>query len=68
MKIIDGAFYFACLNRSLTLEAPTPTNISTKSDPEMYKNGTPDSPAQAFAKRVFPVPRDYKGDFTRRAD
>jgi len=28
------------LNKSLTLEAPTPTNISTKSDPESEKNGT----------------------------
>lgn len=24
----------------LTLEAPTPTNISTKSDPDIKKNGT----------------------------
>ena len=36
--------------------APTPTNISTKSEPEIEKNGTPASPATARAKRVLPVP------------
>ena len=46
----------AFLNRSLTLLAPTPTNISTKSDPEILKKGTLDSPATAFANKVFPVP------------
>ena len=56
MKTIHGAFFFACSNQSLTLLAPTPTNISTNSDPEIEKNGTPASPATAFANRVFPVP------------
>ena len=56
MNIIHGEFSFAFLNRSLTLEAPTPTNISTNSDPEMLKKGTPASPAIAFAKSVLPVP------------
>ena len=46
----------ACLNKSLTLEAPTPTNISTKSDPEREKNGTFASPATALANNVLPVP------------
>ena len=41
---------------SLTLDAPTPTNISTKSDPEILKNGTPASPAIALARSVLPVP------------
>ena len=41
---------------SLTLEAPTPTNISTKSEPEMVKNGTFASPATALANSVLPVP------------
>jgi hypothetical protein len=41
---------------SLTLLAPTPTNISTKSEPEMEKKGTFASPAIALAKRVLPVP------------
>jgi hypothetical protein len=36
--------------------APTPTNISTKSDPLMLKNGTPASPDMALARRVLPVP------------
>jgi hypothetical protein len=53
---MEGAFSFAFLNKSLTLDAPTPTNISTKSDPLIEKNGTPASPATALANNVFPVP------------
>ena len=34
MKIIQGAFSAAFLNRSRTRDAPTPTNISTKSEPD----------------------------------
>src|SRR5690606_38529478 len=45
-----------CLNKSLTLEAPTPTNISTKSEPDKEKNGTLASPATALANKVLPVP------------
>ena len=32
------------------------TNISTKSEPEIEKNGTPASPAMALASKVLPVP------------
>ena len=39
-----------------------PTNISTNSEPDMEKNGTPASPATAFASMVLPVP----GGPTRR--
>ena len=53
---MQGAFSFACLKRSRTLEAPIPTNISTNSEPEIEKKGTPDSPATAFASIVLPVP------------
>ena len=53
---MHGAFFLASANMSLTLEAPTPTNISTKSEPEIVKNGTPASPATALASRVLPVP------------
>ena len=56
MKTILGADLFACSKRSLTLEAPTPTNISTKSEPLMKKKGTPASPATALPRRVLPVP------------
>ncbi len=56
IKIIAGAFSFACLNKSLTLDAPTPTNISTKSEPDNEKKGTFASPATAFANNVLPVP------------
>lgn len=56
MKMMQGAFFLACSNMSRTRLAPTPTNISTKSEPEMVKNGTPASPATARAIRVLPVP------------
>ena len=56
MKIIHGAFLLPCSNISLTRDAPTPTNISTKSEPEIVKKGTPASPATALASNVFPVP------------
>ena len=56
IKTIQGAFSLACLKRSLTREAPTPTNISTKSEPEIEKKGTLASPATALASRVLPVP------------
>ena len=54
--MIHGAFFFASSNKSLTLDAPTPTNISTKSEPLIIKNGTPASPATALARSVLPVP------------
>ena len=56
MKMIHGDFSFACLKRSRTREAPTPTNISTKSEPLREKNGTFASPATALASKVLPVP------------
>ena len=43
-------------NSFLILDAPTPTNISSNSDPDTKKNGTSASPAMALASRVFPVP------------
>ncbi len=39
-----------------TRDAPTPTNVSTKSEPERAKKGTPASPATARASSVLPVP------------
>ena len=56
IKIMQGAFSRACLKRSRTRLAPTPTNISTKSEPLILKKGTPASPATARARRVLPVP------------
>lgn len=56
MKRMQGAFFLPCSNMSRTREAPTPTNISTKSEPEMEKKGTLASPATARARRVLPVP------------
>ena len=53
---MQGAFFFACSNISRTRAAPTPTNISTKSEPDIEKNGTFASPAIAFASKVLPVP------------
>ena len=62
INTIQGAFFLACSKRSLTLLAPTPTNISTNSEPDIEKKGTPASPATALANNVFPVP----GGPTRR--
>ena len=56
MKTMEGAFSLAFWKRSRTRLAPTPTNISTKSEPDIEKKGTPASPATALASRVFPVP------------
>jgi hypothetical protein len=56
MKMMQGACFLPWRKRSRTREAPTPTNISTKSEPEIEKNGTPASPATARASRVLPVP------------
>src|SRR5437660_1781765 len=56
MNTMHGDACFACSKRSRTRDAPTPTNISTKSEPEMEKNGTPASPATARASSVLPVP------------
>ena len=56
MKMMQGAFFLACSNMSRTRLAPTPTNISTKSEPEMVKNGTLASPATERARSVLPVP------------
>ena len=56
MKMMQGDFSFACWNRSRTRDAPTPTNISTKSLPDIEKKGTFASPATAFASSVLPVP------------
>ena len=53
---MQGAFFLALSNMSRTRDAPTPTNISTKSEPEMLKNGTLASPAMDLASRVLPVP------------
>ena len=53
MKMMQGAFFLACSNMSRTRLAPTPTNISTKSEPEMVKNGTAASPATERARRVL---------------
>ena len=56
MKTRHGALFLASANMSRTRLAPTPTNISTKSEPAMEKNGTPASPAMALARSVLPVP------------
>jgi hypothetical protein len=56
MKMMHGACAFAWAKRSRTRAAPTPTNISTNSAPEMLKKVTPASPATARASSVFPVP------------
>ena len=56
MKMIAGASFLACSNRSRTRLAPTPTIISMNSDADIEKNGTSASPATARASSVLPVP------------
>jgi hypothetical protein len=56
MKTMAGALALACSKRSRTRLAPTPTNISTKSEPEIEKNGTPGFAGHRTASRVLPVP------------
>ena len=53
---MQGEFFLAWSKRSRTRLAPTPTNISTNSEPEIEKNGTPASPATALLSSVLPVP------------
>ncbi len=56
IKIIHGAICCACLNRSRTLDAPTPTNISTKSEPERKRTDTFASPATALPAMSYLFP------------
>ena len=56
MNMMQGEFFLAVANKSLTLDAPTPTNISINSAAEIEMKGTPASPATAFARSVLPVP------------
>ena len=56
INTMQGAFSRASLKSLRTRDAPTPTNISTNSEPLILKKGTPDSPATARASKVFPVP------------
>jgi hypothetical protein len=56
IKIIAGAIFLAFVKRSRTRLAPTHTNISTNSEPDIERNGTLLSPATARASIVLPVP------------
>ena len=53
---MHGAFFFASPNKLRMRDAPTPTNISTNSEPLVEMKGTPASPATARASSVLPVP------------
>merc|ERR1711971_1246092 len=53
---IQGEFFLARANMSLTLAGPTPTNISRNSEPDTEMKGTLASPAVALPSNVFPVP------------
>lgn len=56
MKMTQGCISRAALKSYLTLEAPTPTNISSKSAPVQKMKLQPESPAIALAINVLPVP------------
>src|SRR6266567_1378829 len=59
MNTMHGAACFACSNRSRTREAPTPTNISTKSEPEIEKKGAPEERLTGAGR---PVEQNTLGD------
>ena len=54
--MMHGAIFLASLNKSLILDAPTPTKTSTNSDPDFEMKDTSASPAVARASKVLPVP------------
>ncbi len=54
--MMAGERLSACLNRSRTCAARTPTNISVNFDPDRLKKGTPTRPDTARASKVLPVP------------
>mmetsp|Transcript_2642 Transcript_2642/g.5377 ORF Transcript_2642/g.5377 Transcript_2642/m.5377 type:complete len:425 (+) Transcript_2642:355-1629(+) len=56
MKMMLGDCALAAENNCRTRFAPTPTYISSNSEPDAWKKGTFASPAIARAKSVFPVP------------
>ena len=56
MNTIAGAASRACLKRSRTREAPTPTIASMNSEADIEKNAACASPATARASSVLPVP------------
>ena len=57
INIIQVHFFFASWNKSLTLDAPTPTYISTKSEPLIKRMVLQLLPATAFLLiKVLPVP------------
>mmetsp|Transcript_26887 Transcript_26887/g.68099 ORF Transcript_26887/g.68099 Transcript_26887/m.68099 type:complete len:316 (-) Transcript_26887:682-1629(-) len=56
MKTTHGAILAALTKSARSLLAPRPTKISTKSEPEQKKNGTPASAASTRASSVLPVP------------
>ena len=56
MYTMQGETRRASAKRLRTRDAPTPTNISWKLDPDAERKGTPASVATARASSVLPVP------------
>jgi len=56
MKIIEGFFSRAELNRALINFSLSPTYLLIKSEEETEKKVPSASVAQALARKVFPVP------------
>ncbi|KAF1759620.1 hypothetical protein GCK72_016087 [Caenorhabditis remanei] len=54
--MIQGDRERASLNKPRILDAPRPPITSTNSEPFIEMNGTVDSAARAFARRVLPHP------------
>jgi hypothetical protein len=56
MNIIDGFFSLAISNSYLTSLSDSPCHLLTKSDEDIEKKVLSHSVAQAFAKKLLPVP------------
>jgi hypothetical protein len=56
IKIIEGFFYLAALNRALINFSLSPTYLDIKSEEDTEKNVPSASVAHALARNVFPVP------------
>jgi len=56
IKIIDGALSLAYSNKALINFSDSPTHLLIRSEDEIEKNVASAIVAQAFAKKVLPVP------------
>jgi hypothetical protein len=66
MNMMLGACFTAWVKRSLTRAAPTPTNISTKSEPAMLDEGFPKKDRDTHGAPAWPILKTGGREFKRR--